>query len=134
MAKKTGASEEVRQKVFMRAGWRCEKCGKRLNDNGYISVHHRKPRGMGGSKGIELNLPSNLMLLCGSGTTGCHGYIESHRSEAYEQGWLVYRNADPAKEMVRISMMHNSNIFTYVYLTDDGKYENDSGTFINLPM
>jgi hypothetical protein len=133
MAKKTGASDQVRQMVFMRAGYRCERCGKRLSENGYVSVHHRKPRGMGGSKGVELNLPSNLMLLCGSGTTGCHGYIESNRSEAYEQGWLVYRNADPAKEMVKICN-GGKDVFTYVYLTDDGRYELDGRTFITLSM
>ena len=37
----------------------------------------------------------NLMNLCGSGTQGCHGWIEGHREEAMEQGWLVRRGMEP---------------------------------------
>lgn len=56
-----------------------------------MSVHHRTPRGMGGSKDPALQEPPNLLVICGSGTTGCHGYVESHRAEAYQNGWLVKR-------------------------------------------
>lgn len=68
--------------VYERAGNACEICGVRGEN-----VHHRRPRGMGGTK-FEGG-PENLMVLCGSGTTGCHGWIEGHREEAREQGWLV---------------------------------------------
>lgn len=39
--------------------------------------------------------PENLLNLCGSGTQGCHGWIEGNRAEAGEQGWLVKRGIDP---------------------------------------
>lgn len=46
---------------------------------------------MGGTSDSSINDPTNLVLLCGSGTTGCHGEIESHRERAIEHGWLVPR-------------------------------------------
>lgn len=53
--------------------------------------HHRKRRSQGGK-----DLGSNLILLCGSGTTGCHGYVHAHPEESYIKGWLVSGDADPA--------------------------------------
>jgi hypothetical protein len=50
---------------------------------------------MGGSSRPEINDVVNLALLCGTGTTGCHGYVESHRKIAYQMGWLVYSWDDP---------------------------------------
>lgn len=53
------------------------------------SFHHRQPRGMGGSKNKSVNSPSNGLLISGTGTTGTHGWIESHRDVAVEKGWIV---------------------------------------------
>lgn len=78
---------EQREIVRRRAKGICERCGSRRGTN----VHHRIPRGMGGSSNEYINRPGNLVYLCGSGTTGCHGWIESHRAEARESGWLVSR-------------------------------------------
>jgi hypothetical protein len=50
---------------------------------------------MGGSKRPELNQPANLLVLCGSGTTGCHGRIESDRSDAIEAGIILYSQDVP---------------------------------------
>jgi hypothetical protein len=86
--------------VKARAQNRCERCG--TADALRWSLHHRKPRGMGGSKDPAMNSPANILLLCGSGTTGCHGWVESHREEAYETGLLVYRNDDPAETPVTL--------------------------------
>lgn len=33
--------------------------------------------------------------VCGSGTTGCHGYIHAHPAESYRNGWSVESWADP---------------------------------------
>lgn len=46
---------------------------------------------MGGSKNELLHLPANLILLCGSGVTGCHGWVESNRNEARELGFLIQK-------------------------------------------
>jgi hypothetical protein len=44
----------------------CVICGNKA------SLHHLYPRGQGGD-----DVESNLIGLCGSGTTGCHGLIEN---------------------------------------------------------
>jgi hypothetical protein len=60
-----------------------------------MNIHHRKPRQMGGSRMAWLNEPENLLMLCGSGTTGCHGWIESHRTDGYHFGWLLRTGSLP---------------------------------------
>lgn len=79
--------ESVRAAVIERDGQRCARCGRA--DGESWSVHHRRSRGAGGDKHGVGNALSNLVLLCGSGTTGCHGAVESDRAQAYEDGWLV---------------------------------------------
>ena len=58
---------------------------------------------MGGTKRVDVNLPPNLLVLCGSGTTGCHGWIESHRTEGYDDGIILYDADDPAEKPYRDS-------------------------------
>ena len=82
----------VRDQVRLRAGGACERCGRSIV-NFPASIHHRRPRQMGGTR-ENLDTLANLVVLCGSGTTGCHGYIESHRTQAIAEGWLVPRR-DP---------------------------------------
>ena len=83
------------EKIHERSQRRCERCG--TDSSLRYSLHHRKPRGMGGSKDPAINNPSNLIFLCGSGTEGCHGWVESNRSIAYTDGLLVHRVDDPAE-------------------------------------
>lgn len=80
--------------ILHRARYVCEVCGMFPATN----LHHRKPRGMGGSRDGGVNSPANLLAICGSGTTGCHGKIESYRRRSYNLGWLVRRFQDPAAE------------------------------------
>jgi hypothetical protein len=84
---------ETRAIVITRAHERCELCGGTLTQG--MSIHHRKPRQMGGSKTAWINEPVNLLAVCGSGTTGCHGRIESLRRLSYEYGWLVHQGTRP---------------------------------------
>lgn len=86
-------SPETRQIIVARAGECCERCGLHARGG---SIHHRRPRGMGGTKDPAAATAANGVLLCGSGTTGCHGWVESHRAEALAQGWLVRQGVDPA--------------------------------------
>lgn len=64
-------SPRVRDPQLLRSlhiRWReCAICGETYQ----LSLHHinRHPRD---------DLEGNLVMLCGSGTTGCHGLIESH--------------------------------------------------------
>lgn len=93
----------VRSQLRMRAGDLCEACGKPGNN-----AHHRKNRSQGGG-----DVLSNLMLLCGSGTTGCHGYITVNPKHAYTLGWSVHSYADPASRAVNYRGQ-------WVLLADDG--------------
>lgn len=94
---------EVRRLVYARAGGRCEvgatmECQGRRGLFDPItgrSLHHRRPRRMGGTRAVDIHDPSNLLAVCGNGTRGCHGWIESHRRAASEQGWLLASGADP---------------------------------------
>ena len=56
---------------------------------------------MGGTRHIAINAPANLVTLCGSGTEGCHGWVETHRKIAYALGWLVPSWADPEEWPIR---------------------------------
>jgi len=81
-------TDEVRFAIYARAGYRCERC---LEATPTINVHHRLPRQMGGTRNELIHAPANLILLCGSGTSGCHGWVESNRDEARKFGYLLYR-------------------------------------------
>lgn len=72
---------------------RCFKCGVILSDSwpGY-SHHHRKLRSQGGADTME-----NLIMLCGSGTTGCHGWVHANPLESRNNGWLVSAYWEPAE-------------------------------------
>ena len=82
-----------RDTVRIRSAGHCERCGRSVL-NIPASIHHRRPRGMGGTNDPVINTPENCVVLCGTGTTGCHGHIESHREIAIEEGWLLPRR-DP---------------------------------------
>ena len=60
------------------------------------NMHHRRKEG-------RVWEPANVLDACGSGTTGCHGYIESHPTWANEEGlWL--RAGDGTPDQVAVHM------------------------------
>lgn len=89
MAKsKLKVDDKTRFAVLARAFYKCERCDRDFL--GFpVSVHHRRPRMMGGSKDQELHKSANLIVLCGTGTSGCHGWVESNRDKARESGYLI---------------------------------------------
>jgi hypothetical protein len=71
---------------------------------------------MGGSKAPWINRAPNLLALCGSGTTGCHGLVERHRDLSYRFGWLVHRGVTlPAERRVFLFV---EGVPKWVLLTD----------------
>lgn len=98
----TGPSTTVRQLIKDRSGGCCERCGKTIT--GHYSIHHRKPRGMGGTRDPKANSPANLVLLCGSATTpdGCHTGVERFREAAVATGYIVPQSGNP--ELVPIKL------------------------------
>lgn len=113
---------EVRQAVYQRAGGRCEvgatlECRARrgLFDTGTNrTLHHRRPRRLGGTRAVDIHDPANLLAVCGDGTTGCHGFLESHRKLALENGWLLNSGADPVS---RACVLRDGSL---VLLREDG--------------
>lgn len=97
----TGPTRTVRKLVLTRDQGCCVRCGGEVYDIDadrlyqMYSLQHRAPRGMGGTKSPVINSPANLVTLCGSGTTGCHGWVESHREESRLYGWAVSRYQSP---------------------------------------
>ena len=88
MSKPKEPSEETRRMVAGRDGYRCVRCGDDLDRiwSGH-SIHHRHLR----SHPYEhVHSPANLICLCGSGTTGCHGWVHAHPAKAREYGWIVF--------------------------------------------
>ena len=73
----------VRQVVIDRAEQRCERCRRYLHEE-RASLHHRKLRSRGGEDSA-----ANLVLLCGTGTTGCHGWVHLNPREATAAGFMV---------------------------------------------
>ena len=85
------AGEDLREAILWRSGGVCECCGQTR----YESLHHRTPRGMGGSTDPALNSSANIVAVCGHGTAGCHGRVEVGRAIATRYGWLVPHGSNP---------------------------------------
>jgi hypothetical protein len=90
----TGGEEwlMIRHMLACRSGNRCEICGQPLGAGREGSVHHRQPRGMGGTSDLAVHSLERLLLGCGGhlgGVLGCHGLIEKNRAWAYRFGYLV---------------------------------------------
>lgn len=78
---------DVRQGVLTRDGFSCWLCGVNVG-RGVYSLHHRQ-----GRAGRDPHRYSNLLTLCGTGTTGCHGWVTVHPLQACDLGLSVARSA-----------------------------------------
>lgn len=82
----------VRSDVLERDDFTCQRCKISILGRAY-SLHHRK-----GRRGEDSHSRANLVVLCGSGSTGCHGHVHGHPNEAYSSGFMIHRLGfdDPA--------------------------------------
>jgi len=83
--------------VAERSGGTCEVRIPRVCLGRATNFQHRKNRSQGGEYSA-----ANGLHVCGSGTTGCHGYIHAHPAESYAEGWSVRSGQDPGREPVRL--------------------------------
>lgn len=79
-----------RSLVLARDLGRCSWCGRWYGDA--LNIHHRLLR----SHGTD-NSPSNLIALCGSGTTGCHGGVHAKVAVSHARGMIVRSWERPAE-------------------------------------
>lgn len=105
--------ENIKKMVLRRAGARCECCGKARVGMQY---HHRRPKGMGGSRDVQTHTPQNVALACDT----CHRDIHTHPRQAREHGWIVRQGADPRRVPLTL---HDGRV---VLLTVDGRYKEAS--------
>ncbi|MGV0785194.1 HNH endonuclease [Mycolicibacterium sp. XJ775] len=75
---------KIRRALHERADSRCEICGEPANN-----AHHRRNKSQGGQDRL-----ANLMLLCGSGTTGCHGEVTLNPEWAKLKGYTIHGRVD----------------------------------------
>lgn len=117
--KPTGPDRYTVEAVLERDNWSCVVCGGGLwGDRGEAwSIGHRRPRRAGGDPRPSTNQTANLITLHGSGTTGCHGLLESMRTQSEGLGWLLHANQVPADELIQHS------IHGLVYLDNVGGYK-----------
>jgi hypothetical protein len=76
-----GAEARARKLVTARDEGLCVRC-RRAHLG--VNFDHRKNRSQGGEWSA-----SNGQLLCGSGTTGCHGEVTAYPAMAVAGGWAV---------------------------------------------
>lgn len=87
--------KQTREIVFLRAKMRCEMCGSQCR---VAHFHHRRPRGMGGTRRIESSRASNCLFV----HPRCHAEIESSRERALVNGWLVRQVDSPLLVPVKL--------------------------------
>lgn len=117
--KQTPAEERrAYQAVTLRDQDTCQRCLRNCG-GGVTSRHHRKNRSQGGR-----TLPSNLVVLGGTGTTGCHGIITESPQLARAEGFTVPSWGDPAEFPVRryVRTAQGTRRQVWVLLDDHGLF------------
>jgi hypothetical protein len=85
--------------VLERADWCCDWCGHSIVGQPF-SRQHRRAHGRGGRAGGELHTAANVIALCGTATTGCHGRAENQeRALAYRLGFAIRGEARAPEEV-----------------------------------
>ena len=87
---------DSKRAALERQGWHCLRCGTNIHDPSCWpgrSGHHRQLR-RAADPDVR-HSPANIVELCGSGTTGCHGWVHQHVAEAERLGLIVPFGADP---------------------------------------
>lgn len=94
--------QESKRIALQRQGWHCLRCGTNIHDPSLWpgrSGHHRQLRRR--ADPAVRDLPCNIVELCGSGTTGCHGWAHAHPAEAERFGYIIPSWRDPLSVPIR---------------------------------
>lgn len=111
LRKGDGSFSKATKAAILKRDGGCVGCGVTEG----LNFQHRQARGMGGTSDPAVSAVTNGILLCGSGTTGCHGWAESHPEAAEDHGWSVPQWADPAS----VPVLHHR--LGWIRLSDNGE-------------
>ncbi|MDD7930109.1 hypothetical protein [Microbacterium thalli] len=114
------------QAMFQREGGACFYCRRPLAWEhraapfaGGWSAHHRIDRGNGGRGKKATVTCADGLILCGTGTTGCHGAVSHDKTRAIELGLSIPRLArGPEFDPLNVAATRKDG--TKVVLTADG--------------
>lgn len=118
----SGFAKPVEALIIERDQGCCVRCGRHvvhLERGRAWSIHHRRPRGAGGTSLSWVNRAANGVVLCGSGTTGCHGWVERERTKAFDAGFLVSKFGPAMATTTRLK----HHLYGWVLLDNDGGYK-----------
>lgn len=104
-----------RQTVQGRAFGRCERC-LRPTLSGHL--HHRRPKGLGGSSAPDRHDVSNLVHLC----PDCHSWAHSYPNGATENGYLIPRSSGMSP--LEVPIIDLADVARW--LDNDGQYLRDA--------
>lgn len=104
----------ARQLVMARCHGHCERCGWWVGGD----IHHRQPKGMGGSTRPDRHNVENLVHLC----RRCHSWAHGKPIDASAEGFIVERRSgvDPLDAPVTLFDRRR------VYLTPAGLYATEA--------
>lgn len=108
--------EKLREALWERAEGRCEVTGQPLDFHTF-DAHHRRPKGMGGSRLPDRDSLSNLLALDPLVHNGGPESVHARRGWAEEHGYLLPKDTMRAVEWP--VAVHQSR---WVYLLADGRY------------
>ena len=116
----SGFGPDESARIIRRDQTRCAWCGNGVRGRRGVdwSIHHRRARGMGGSRVAWVNEAANGVVVCGNGTQGCHSEIESQKALAIELGFTVGATWRFASNEVPIKHA----VLGWVLLDNDGGY------------
>ncbi|QXW04037.1 hypothetical protein [Rhodococcus globerulus] len=110
----TGFPDAVKKLIHDRSGRRCE-VRQACHGDAAVQIHHRRPRGAGGSSLAWVNQAANGLDVC----SPCHTFIESAREYSEAHGWLVSMNKKLRPNEVPVLLVHD---LEPLLLSDDGTW------------
>lgn len=109
----TGFSAAVRDIISDRSGGVCELLIPMVCTGMAQVMHHRRPRGIGGTRRVDTNQPSSALHICDA----CHRHLETvERGVARSNGWLVSQYASP----VNVPVFYRGRV--RLLLTNEGGF------------
>jgi hypothetical protein len=115
---------------MLRSGGRCEATGVDLSTGVAWSVQHRQSRSMGGTRREGIDSWANLLVVTGDGTTGAHGWIEQHPTQAEAYGWTVPTQGVRRPEDEPVTLFSGRRVF----LSPHGPFYAGPMTYVDRPV